>query len=133
MSRPNTYALDEVMRALQNATEIASCFGEADWHAFPDRGEATLTISEAALVLEEVSRTSDVRWGDTHDYYETTERLAALLLAFLRTPTRDDLAKIAEEAIRESRMPSSVNGLGGEPADDYARHAGEGDREPDPL
>ena len=130
MSRPNTYALDEVMRALQNATEIASCFSEADWYVFPDRGEATLTISEAALMLEEVSRTSDVRWGDTHDYYETTERLAALLVAFPRTPTRDDLAKMAEEAIRESRMPSSLNGLDGEPADDYARHAGEGDREP---
>ena len=110
MSKPKTFTLDEVMRALQNATEIASCFGEADWHAFPDRGEATLTISEAALVLEEVSRTSDVRWGDTHDYYETTERLAALLVAFPRTPKRDDLAKMAEEAIREARMPSSVEG-----------------------
>lgn len=110
MSRPNTYALDEVMRALQNATEIASCFGEADWCVFPDRGEATLTISEAALVLEEVSRASDVRWGDTHDYYETTERLAELLLAFPRTPTRDDLAKMAEEAIRGWRTPSSVEG-----------------------
>jgi len=130
MPKPKTFTLDEVMRALQNAAEITSCIKPADWYVFQDRGEATLTISEAALVLEEVSRTSDVRWGDTHDYYETTERLAALLVAFPRTPTRDDLAKMAEEAIRDSRMSSSVNGLDGEPADDYARHAGEGDREP---
>ncbi len=111
MPKPKTFTIDEVMRALQNATEIASCFSEADWYVFPDRGEAVLTISEAALVLEEVSRTSDVRWGDTHDYYETTERLAELLLKFPRTPTRDDLAKMAEEAIRGWRMPSSVEGI----------------------
>jgi predicted component of type VI protein secretion system len=110
MPRPKTYTLDEVMRALQNAAEIASCFGPADWDAFPDRGEATLTIAEASLVLEEVSRVHDVRWGDTHDYYEATERLAPLLVAFPRTPRRDDLVGMAEEAIREAgTLPNGID------------------------
>lgn len=75
------YSADEVNRITETVFEVTSCLSPTFWEALSDLGsrrDASGEVAALAVATEEVSRFEDVRWGETHDYYAFTEKLAAL-------------------------------------------------------
>lgn len=83
-----TYQTDEVNRITETVFEVTSCLTEEFWDTLSDardRSSAAEEVRALAVATEEVSRFEDVRWGETHDYYVFTEKLAALYEAAVTT------------------------------------------------